>query len=139
QASWPGRCGRNHRKTRVWRSSAHSSEIPDSRPSWPVPYCPLMTEAIRGGLLESAAAAGATVVWFVARARSIPQSRRACEDGAPHEMWGDLMLLIRGLSWLILFQLIGTALNVLFLPFLPSAIIGMVLLVLVVRLRGRVS
>lgn len=49
------------------------------------------------------------------------------------------MLLIKGLSWLILFQLIGTALNVLFLPFLPSAIIGMVLLVLFLRLRGQVS
>ena len=46
------------------------------------------------------------------------------------------MLLIRGLSWLILFQLLGTALNVLFLPFLPSAIIGMVLLVVFLRLRG---
>ena len=49
------------------------------------------------------------------------------------------MLLIKGLSWLILFQLIGTALNVLFLPFLPSAIIGMVLLVLFLRLRGQVG
>ena len=49
------------------------------------------------------------------------------------------MLLIRGLSWLILFQLLGTALNVLFLPFLPSAVIGMVLLVLFLRLRGSVS
>ncbi|MFA5678763.1 MAG: CidA/LrgA family protein [Pseudomonas sp.] len=48
-------------------------------------------------------------------------------------------MLIRGLSWLILFQLIGTALNVLFLPFLPSAIIGMVLLVVFLRFRGRVS
>lgn len=49
------------------------------------------------------------------------------------------MLWLRGLTWLILFQLIGTALNVLFLPFLPSAIIGMVLLVLFLRLRGQVS
>ena len=49
------------------------------------------------------------------------------------------MLLLRGLSWLILFQLIGTALNVLFLPFLPSAIIGMVLLVIFLRVRGQVS
>ena len=49
------------------------------------------------------------------------------------------MLLIRGLSWLILFQLLGTALNVLFLPFLPSAIIGMVLLVIFLRVRGSVS
>src|SRR5690606_2578766 len=72
-------------------------------------------------------------------ARSITQSRRACEDGEPHEMWGDFVLWIRGLSWLILFHLIGTALNVLFLPFLPSAIIGMVLLVLFLRLRGQVS
>lgn len=49
------------------------------------------------------------------------------------------MALLRGLSWLILFQLLGTALNVLFLPFLPSAIIGMMLLVVFLRLRGRVS
>lgn len=49
------------------------------------------------------------------------------------------MLLIRGLSWLILFQLLGTALNVLFLPFLPSAIIGMMLLVVFLKLRGQVS
>lgn len=49
------------------------------------------------------------------------------------------MLLIRGLSWLILFQLLGTALNVLFLPFLPGAIIGMLLLVVFLRFRGQVS
>ena len=48
-------------------------------------------------------------------------------------------MLLRGLTWLILFQLLGTALNVLFLPFLPSAIIGMLLLVIFLRLRGSVS
>lgn len=49
------------------------------------------------------------------------------------------MLWLRGLTWLILFQLLGTALNVLFLSFIPSAIIGMVLLVLFLRVRGQVS
>ena len=52
---------------------------------------------------------------------------------------GNDRMLLRGLTWLILFQLIGTALNVLFLPFLPSPIIGMLLLVVFLRLRGRVS
>lgn len=48
-------------------------------------------------------------------------------------------MLLRGLTWLIIFQLIGTALNVLLLPFLPSPIIGMALLVLFLRLRGKVG
>ena len=34
-------------------------------------------------------------------------------------------MLLRGLTWLVLFQLLGTALNVLFLPMLPGPIIGM--------------
>lgn len=37
-------------------------------------------------------------------------------------------MLLRGLTWLILFQLLGTALNVLFLPILPGPIIGLLLL-----------
>ena len=48
-------------------------------------------------------------------------------------------MLLRGLTWLIVFQLIGTALNILFLPFLPSPIIGMALLVVFLRLRGKVG
>ena len=37
-------------------------------------------------------------------------------------------MLLRGLTWLVAFQLLGTVLNVLFLPMLPGPIIGMVLL-----------
>ena len=37
-------------------------------------------------------------------------------------------MLLRGLTWLVLFQLLGTALNVLFLTLLPGPIIGMLLL-----------
>lgn len=48
-------------------------------------------------------------------------------------------MLLRGLTWLISFQLLGTALNVLVLPFLPGPIIGMVLLVIFLRLRGQVD
>ncbi len=48
-------------------------------------------------------------------------------------------MLLRGLTWLILFQLIGTGLNVLFLPFLPGPIIGMALLVVCLWLVGGVS
>lgn len=52
---------------------------------------------------------------------------------------GVYLMLLRGLTWLIAFQLLGTALNVLILPFLPGPIIGMVLLVIFLRLRGRVD
>lgn len=48
-------------------------------------------------------------------------------------------MLLRGLTWLILFQLLGTGLNVLLLPFLPGPIIGMVLLLLFLVLRGEVG
>lgn len=48
-------------------------------------------------------------------------------------------MLLRGLTWLIVFQLLGTALNVLVLPFLPGPIIGTVLLVIFLRLRGQVD
>lgn len=48
-------------------------------------------------------------------------------------------MLLRGLSWLVVFQLAGTALNVLFFPVLPGPIIGLVLLFVYLILRGRVS
>ncbi len=48
-------------------------------------------------------------------------------------------MLLRGLTWLVLFQLLGTGLNVLVLPFLPGPIIGMVLLVGYLCLRREVS
>ena len=37
-------------------------------------------------------------------------------------------MLLRGLTWLVLFQLIGTAINHLLLPVLPGPIIGLLLL-----------
>jgi len=37
-------------------------------------------------------------------------------------------MLLRGITWLVLFQLLGTGLNVWLLPMLPGPIIGMVLL-----------
>lgn len=46
-------------------------------------------------------------------------------------------MLLRGLTWLIIFQLLGTGLNVLLLPFLPGPIIGMILLVIFLRFRGQ--
>lgn len=48
-------------------------------------------------------------------------------------------MLLRGLTWLVLFQLLGTALNVLFLPMLPGPIIGMLLLFVFLLLRGEVG
>lgn len=48
-------------------------------------------------------------------------------------------MLLRGLTWLILFQLLGTGLNVLVLPFLPGPIIGMALLVVYLCCVGHVS
>ncbi len=47
-------------------------------------------------------------------------------------------MLLRGLTWLILFQLLGTGLNILLLPFLPGPIIGMVLLLGFLLVRGEV-
>ena len=48
-------------------------------------------------------------------------------------------MLLRGLTWLVLFQLIGTALNHLLLPVLPGPIIGLLLMLgfLVWRLGRR--
>lgn len=48
-------------------------------------------------------------------------------------------MLLRGLTWLVLFQLLGTALNVLCLPMLPGPILGMLLLFLFLLLRGEVG
>ena len=48
-------------------------------------------------------------------------------------------MLLRGLTWLVLFQLLGTALNVLLLPMLPGPIIGMLLLFVFLLLRGEVG
>ncbi|MDU9409314.1 MULTISPECIES: CidA/LrgA family protein [Pseudomonas] len=48
-------------------------------------------------------------------------------------------MLLRGLSWLVLCQLLGTALNVLLLPMLPGPIIGMLLLFVFLMLRGEVG
>lgn len=48
-------------------------------------------------------------------------------------------MLLRGLTVLILFQLLGTGLNVLWLPKLPGPIIGLVLLFLYLLLTRKVS
>ena len=48
-------------------------------------------------------------------------------------------MLLRGLTWLVLFQLLGTALNHLFLSILPGPIIGLVLLMAFLMMRGEVS
>ncbi|KRW57535.1 CidA/LrgA family protein [Pseudomonas sp. TTU2014-080ASC] len=48
-------------------------------------------------------------------------------------------MLLRGLTWLVLCQLMGTALNALLLPMLPGPILGMVLLFAFLLFRGEVS
>ncbi|MNP30755.1 hypothetical protein D3C76_1238430 [compost metagenome] len=48
-------------------------------------------------------------------------------------------MLLRGLTWLVLFQLIGSGLNALFLSMLPGPIIGLVLLFIYLLARGEVS
>jgi holin-like protein len=48
-------------------------------------------------------------------------------------------MLLRGLTWLVLFQLLGTALNHLILPVLPGPIIGLVLLLIYLMVRGEVG
>lgn len=45
-------------------------------------------------------------------------------------------MLLRGLTWLVLFQLLGTALNVMLVPMLPGPIIGLLLLFVALLLRG---
>ena len=48
-------------------------------------------------------------------------------------------MLLRGLTWLVLFQLFGTAINHLFVPILPGPIIGLLLLLVFLMLRGEVG
>lgn len=48
-------------------------------------------------------------------------------------------MLLRGLSRLVLCQLLGTVLNVLLLPMLPGPIIGMLLLFVFLVVRGEVG
>jgi len=48
-------------------------------------------------------------------------------------------MLLRGLTWLLLFQLIGTAINVMVLPMLPGPIIGLLLLFVALLARGQAS
>ncbi|MGH8384586.1 MAG: CidA/LrgA family protein [Pseudomonas sp.] len=48
-------------------------------------------------------------------------------------------MLLRGLTWLVLFQLLGTAINHLFLAFLPGPIIGLLLLLVFLISRGQVG
>ncbi|MDR3589486.1 MAG: CidA/LrgA family protein [Negativicutes bacterium] len=48
-------------------------------------------------------------------------------------------MLLRGLTWLVLFQLMGTALNHLFFTILPGPIIGLLLLLIFLIIRGQVS
>jgi holin-like protein len=48
-------------------------------------------------------------------------------------------MLLRGLTWLVLFQLLGTAINVLVVPMLPGPIIGLLLLFVALLVRGQAS
>lgn len=48
-------------------------------------------------------------------------------------------MLLRGLTWLVLFQLLGTAINHLFVPVLPGPIIGLLLLLVYLIARGQVG
>ena len=48
-------------------------------------------------------------------------------------------MLLRGLTWLVLFQLLGTVINVLLLPMLPGPIIGMLLLFGFLIVHGEVG
>jgi putative effector of murein hydrolase LrgA (UPF0299 family) len=48
-------------------------------------------------------------------------------------------MVLRGLTWLVLFQLLGTAVNHLFLAILPGPIIGLLLLLCYLMWRGEVS
>lgn len=45
-------------------------------------------------------------------------------------------MLLRGLTWLVLFQLLGTALNAMLVPMLPGPIIGLLLLFVALLVRG---
>ena len=48
-------------------------------------------------------------------------------------------MLLRGLTWLMLFQLLGSAINVMVLPILPGPIIGLLLLFVALLVRGQAS
>ncbi|KAB5618624.1 CidA/LrgA family protein [Pseudomonas putida] len=48
-------------------------------------------------------------------------------------------MLLRGLTWLVVFQLLGTAINHLVLPMLPGPIIGLLLLLACLMIRGEVG
>ncbi|MCQ4311256.1 CidA/LrgA family protein [Stutzerimonas sp. VN223-3] len=48
-------------------------------------------------------------------------------------------MLLRGLTWLVLFQLLGTAINVMVLPMMPGPIIGLLLLFVALLARGQAS
>ncbi|WP_017903118.1 CidA/LrgA family protein [Pseudomonas asplenii] len=48
-------------------------------------------------------------------------------------------MLLRGLTWLVLFQLLGTAINHLCVPMLPGPIIGLLLLLAFLLIRGGVG
>jgi len=48
-------------------------------------------------------------------------------------------MLLRGLTWLVLFQLLGTAINHLCVPVLPGPIIGLLLLLIYLIIRGQVG
>lgn len=48
-------------------------------------------------------------------------------------------MLLRGLTWLVLFQLMGTAINHLLLPVLPVPIIGLLLMLGFLIWRGEVG
>jgi putative effector of murein hydrolase LrgA (UPF0299 family) len=51
----------------------------------------------------------------------------------------EKFMLLRGLTLLVLFQLLGTALNHLLLSIIPGPIIGLVLLLVYLMVRGEVS
>jgi putative effector of murein hydrolase LrgA (UPF0299 family) len=57
----------------------------------------------------------------------------------PTRFWGEERMLLRGLTWLVLFQLFGTAINHLFVPVLPGPIIGLLLMLAFLVWRGEVG
>jgi holin-like protein len=57
----------------------------------------------------------------------------------PTRFWGEERMLLRGLTWLVLFQLLGTAINHLFVPVLPGPIIGLLLMLAFLVWRGEVG
>jgi putative effector of murein hydrolase LrgA (UPF0299 family) len=49
-----------------------------------------------------------------------------------------MYMALRGLTWLVLFQLLGTAINHLLAPIVPGPIIGLLLMLAYLMLRGDV-